>query len=71
MPAARSARRSPPGTRNSATPRKLRNADAMNGAYLGPAFAQDEIEAALTAAGATFETVSDDDMIADYRRRPR
>ena len=45
-------------------PRKLRNADAMKGAYLGPAYSQDEIDEALTAAGATFETVTDDEMIA-------
>jgi carbamoyltransferase len=38
--------------------------DGMHGAYLGPAFAQDEIERRLHAAGAVFEVVSDDAMIA-------
>lgn len=34
--------------------------DAMCGAYLGPAFAQHEIEARLAAQGARFRTVGDD-----------
>jgi carbamoyltransferase len=38
--------------------------DAMQGSYLGPGYAQDEIEARLTAAGAKFETLSDDATIA-------
>jgi carbamoyltransferase len=37
--------------------------DAMEGAYLGPAFDQADIEARLTAAGARFTVVSDDDLI--------
>jgi len=37
--------------------------DAMSGSYLGPAFAQGEIEARLSAAGARFEVLSEDDMI--------
>jgi carbamoyltransferase len=37
--------------------------DAMSGAYLGPAFAQADIEARLAAAGATFTTVGDDALI--------
>jgi carbamoyltransferase len=46
-------------------PRKLNGVrDGMRGAYLGPAFAQDEIERRLHAAGAVFEVVSDDAMIA-------
>ena len=37
-------------------PRQLNGAlDAMSGAYLGPAFAQDEIEQRLRASGAVFE----------------
>jgi carbamoyltransferase len=38
--------------------------DAMKGSYLGPAFAQDEIERRLTAAGARF-TVADDDALIE------
>jgi carbamoyltransferase len=46
-------------------PRKLNGVrDGMRGAYLGPAFAQDEIERRLRDAGAVFEVVSDDAMIA-------
>jgi carbamoyltransferase len=46
-------------------PRKLNGVrDGMRGAYLGPAFAQDEIEQRLRAAGAVFEVVADDAMIA-------
>jgi carbamoyltransferase len=37
--------------------------DGMKGAYLGPEYAQEDIERRLTAAGARFETVSDDAMI--------
>jgi carbamoyltransferase len=37
--------------------------DGMSGAYLGPSYAQAEIEQRLTAAGARFETVSDADVI--------
>jgi carbamoyltransferase len=39
-------------------------ADAMAGSYLGPSFAQDEIEQRLTAAGAAFERCEDDALIA-------
>ena len=39
-------------------------ADTMKGAYLGPAFSDDEIAARLEAAGARFERLSDDDTIA-------
>ena len=37
--------------------------DAMHGAYLGPVFAQDDIEARLAAAGARFEVMDDDAVI--------
>jgi carbamoyltransferase len=37
--------------------------DAMEGAYLGPDFAQADIEARLKAAGARFTVVSDSDVI--------
>jgi carbamoyltransferase len=36
----------------------------MSGAYLGPSFPQHEIDAELAAAGARFETVDRDDMVA-------
>jgi carbamoyltransferase len=35
----------------------------MNGAYLGPALRQDEIESQLTAAGANYVVMNDDEMI--------
>ena len=38
-------------------------ADSMRGSYLGPAYSQAEIEASLTAAGARFETLSDEQLI--------
>jgi carbamoyltransferase len=38
--------------------------DGMRGAYLGPAFEQGEIERRLAEAGAVFDVVSEDDMIA-------
>jgi carbamoyltransferase len=37
--------------------------DTMRGAFLGPAYGQDEIEASLTAAGARFTVLSDDAVI--------
>jgi carbamoyltransferase len=37
--------------------------DAMRGSYLGPDFAEDEIESRLTAAGARFTVHSEDEMI--------
>ena len=40
------------------------NGDAMRGAYLGPAYAQDNIEARLAACGARFETLDDASLIA-------
>jgi carbamoyltransferase len=39
-------------------------ADAMAGSYLGPSFAQDDIEQRLAAAGASFERCEDDALIA-------
>ena len=46
-------------------PRKSNGAgpDGMHGSYLGPAFAQAAIETALTAAGARFATLGDDDLL--------
>jgi len=37
--------------------------DGMQGSYLGPEYAQPDIEARLKAAGARFSTVSDDELI--------
>jgi carbamoyltransferase len=37
--------------------------DAMQGSYLGPGFAQDDIERRLTTVGARFTTLSEDDLI--------
>jgi carbamoyltransferase len=46
-------------------PRTIVNTpDAMQGAYLGPEFDQAEIEKRLTAAGAKFETLSQDGMLS-------
>ena len=39
--------------------------DGMKGSYLGPAFAQDEIEQRLSAAGARFAVVGDDALIEE------
>ncbi|NJL07390.1 MAG: carbamoyltransferase [Methylacidiphilales bacterium] len=45
-------------------PRSVRGAgDAMRGAYLGPSFAQTDIERRLTAAGARFRVLDDDATI--------
>lgn len=44
--------------------RKLNGSrDLMNGAFLGPAYTQPDIESRLTNVGARFEVVSDDDVI--------
>ncbi len=43
--------------------RTLNPGDAMQGSYLGPAFAQDEVERRLKAAGANFVVQSDSDVI--------
>jgi len=46
-------------------PRRTDNRqDAMRGAYLGPSYAQADIEKRLTAAGAKFEVLDGDAMIA-------
>ncbi len=46
-------------------PRRLNGAlDGMSGAYLGPAFEQGEIERRLGEAGAVFEVLGEDQMIA-------
>lgn len=42
--------------------------DAMKGSYLGPSFSNDQITRELTAAGAKFEILSDEDMIARTAR---
>ena len=39
------------------------NGDAMQGSYLGPMFAQDDIEARLTASGAKFESLDDESLV--------
>lgn len=38
--------------------------DAMHGAYLGPSYAQADVEQRLTRIGAVFTTLSDEDLIA-------
>jgi carbamoyltransferase len=45
-------------------PRHLSNEmDGMSGSYLGPSFDEDEIRECLTAAGALFEELGDDEVI--------
>jgi carbamoyltransferase len=44
-------------------PRKAVSGDAMSGSYLGPGFAQEDIERRLTAAGARFTVLDEDAMI--------
>lgn len=39
--------------------------DAMRGSYLGPEYSQADIERRLTAAGAVFETGTDEQVVAD------
>ena len=39
--------------------------DAMKGAYLGPEFTDTEIQAELTACGAVFKKLSENDMIEE------
>ncbi len=43
-------------------PRKTDAADGMSGAYLGPSFPQAEIERRLSAAGANFAVLGEDEM---------
>lgn len=45
--------------------RKAVPGDAMQGAYLGPAYAQDEIERRLVGEKAVFETLGGDDVVAE------
>lgn len=44
-------------------PRTVVAGDSMRGSYLGPVFAQDDIEQRLKAAGAVFDVVSDEQLI--------
>ena len=50
--------------RSAAAPSPSGAADAMQGAYLGPAFSDEETSEALDAAGARYETLSDDALLA-------
>ena len=45
-------------------PRIVTGTDAMSGAFLGPAFDDDEIAADLRSCGAVFETVDEDEMLS-------
>jgi carbamoyltransferase len=49
-------------------PRSVHNADAMEGAYLGPSFAQPEIETRLATVGAKFSVLSTDEMVETTAR---
>ena len=42
--------------------------DSMAGSFLGPAFAQDDVERRLTAAGARFTVLNDADLVAQTAR---
>lgn len=44
-------------------PRIVSKSDGMKGSYLGPQYAQADIEKRLIAAGAVFKTVTDDELI--------
>lgn len=44
--------------------RDITQRDAMKGAYLGPEFTQSDIDAQLTKAGAVFQTLPEEDVIA-------
>jgi carbamoyltransferase len=44
-------------------PRENNGGDGMSGAFLGPSFPQTEIERRLTAAGASFAVLGEDEMI--------
>ena len=46
-------------------PRTVKAGDAMKGSYLGPVYAQHDIEQRLKAAGAVFTVASESDMIAE------
>ena len=45
-------------------PRTIESKDAMKGAYLGPAYAQSEIERSLQAVGAVYSVVTDTELIS-------
>ena len=45
-------------------PRIVTGTDAMSGAFLGPAFDDDEIASDLRSCGAVFETVEEDEMLS-------
>jgi carbamoyltransferase len=49
-------------------PRTVSLGDAMRGSYLGPAFIQEDIERRLTAAGAHFEVLTDEALLATCAR---
>ena len=49
-------------------PRRAAASDGMSGAFLGPAYAQSEIERRLAQAGARLAVVSEDDMIGTTAR---
>ena len=49
-------------------PRKIDGRDGMSGGYLGPSFPQAEIERRLTAAGARFAVLGEDEMIETTAR---
>lgn len=44
-------------------PRTVKPGDGMKGSYLGPEYSQEDIERRLTATGAVFTTVSDEELI--------
>ena len=50
------------------SPRAVEGSDGMSGAYLGPSFDADEVEARLRAAGARFEKPGDGELIASTAR---
>jgi carbamoyltransferase len=50
------------------SPRLVEQTDGMRGAYLGPQFKQTEIECRLSAAGARFEILTEDTLIAETVR---
>ena len=46
-------------------PRKVKAGDSMKGSYLGPLYAQDDVERRLKAAGANLSVVNEDEMIME------
>jgi carbamoyltransferase len=48
--------------------RKTNGTDGMSGAFLGPSFSQDDIERRLTAAGAHFAVLAEDEVIETTAR---